>query len=345
MISPRMIMLVWIAALGVASCCPEHASAQYRAESTNFVAFAADQQLAQQVAHEAERFRRELAVEWLGHELPNWRQKCPIRVQIARDAGGETSFAFTSPNGSEPIDWEMKIFGPPDRLLDAVLPHEVTHTIFASHFQRPLPRWADEGACTTVEHEIERQKNHRMLIEFLMNSRGIPFNRMFTLREYPHDILPLYAQGYSLAKYLILQKGKRHFVDYIGAGMASEQPGRETDCWDRVTEEFYGFENLSDLQISWLDWVKQGSPMAIAPRPEAIVANPTPIVAANTQVATTPPPARMPDSATGSRPAPHTVSGSWYLRQAQQGNSEPSGAAPQPTQYGAEPGMRPMVWR
>ena len=37
------------------------------------------------------------------------------------------------------------------RILDSVLPHEITHTIFATHFGQPLPRWADEGACTTVD--------------------------------------------------------------------------------------------------------------------------------------------------------------------------------------------------
>ncbi len=70
-------------------------------------------------------------------------------------------------------------------MLDSVLPHEVTHTIFASHFRRPLPRWADEGACTTVEHPSERTKQQQMLIEFLHTNRGIPFHPMFAMKEYP----------------------------------------------------------------------------------------------------------------------------------------------------------------
>ena len=61
----------------------------------------------------------------------------------------------------------MSIQGSRQRILDSVLPHEVTHTIFASHFRQPLPRWADEGACTTVEHASERAKQEKMLIEFL----------------------------------------------------------------------------------------------------------------------------------------------------------------------------------
>ena len=167
----------------------------------------------------------------------------------------------------EPSGWDMKIFGTPDRLLDSVLPHEITHTIFATHFRRPLPRWADEGACTTVEHVAEKEKNHGMLIHFLTArpSRGIPFNRMFTMKDYPQDILPLYAQGYSVAKFLIMEKGRRHFLDYVSAGMEREQPGRELESWNQATKRYYGFENLSDLQVAWSRWVADGSKLKEIP--------------------------------------------------------------------------------
>ena len=231
--------------------------------SRNFVVYAADPVMARKVSQEAERYRKQLAVEWLGKELPNWNQKCPITVELGRHAGGETSFAFvTNRSGrGQPIDWQMKIYGPHDRILDAVLPHEITHTIFATHFGQPLPRWADEGACTTVEHVSERKKNHAMLMDFLhaQPSRGLPFNRMFTMRNYPQDILPLYAQGYSVAKFLILQKGKRYFLDYVGKGLQNEATNPPLRAWDRATAEFYDYKDLSDLQVSWLDWVRKGS--------------------------------------------------------------------------------------
>lgn len=231
--------------------------------SQNFIVYAADAVLAQKVSREAERYRKTLAVEWLGKELPNWGQKCPITVELGMHAGGETSFAFVpgTSGRDRPIDWQMKIYGPHDRVLDAVLPHEITHTIFATHFGQPLPRWADEGACTTVEHESERKKNHAMLMDFLhaQPSRGLPFNRMFTMRQYPHDILPLYAQGYSVAKFLILQKGKQYFLDYIGKGLHNEKRGHALTGWNSATSEFYEYDDLSDLQLAWLDWVRKGS--------------------------------------------------------------------------------------
>ena len=157
----------------------------------------------------------------------------------------------------------MNIQGSRERLLDSVLPHEVTHTIFATHFGRPLPRWADEGACTTVEHASEKGKQQTMLIDFLMTGRGIAFNQMFAMTEYPPDVLPLYAQGYSLARFLIAQGGRRRFMGYVGDGM-------QNGDWTQATQKHYGYKNLSELQLTWLDWVRRGCPPYSAP--ETLVA-------------------------------------------------------------------------
>ncbi len=247
-----------------AACASGDAQTVYQANSTNFVIYAPDPGLAKKASQLAEQYRKELSLEWLGYEIDTWREKCPVLIKIGPYASGVTSFAFEQ-HGSKrgiPIGWEMEIEGPLDRLLDAVLPHEITHTIFATHFGQPLPRWADEGACTTVEHVSERQKNHRMLLSFLSGSpsKGIPFNKMFLMKQYPPDMLPLYAQGYSVARYLIGQKGRQHFVQYVERGMSLETSNFDTRSWDMATNEFYGFEDLSDLQINWLKWVRSGSP-------------------------------------------------------------------------------------
>jgi len=193
-----------------------------------------------------------LAIEWVGHELPAWEDKCPITCHVGSrlGAGGATSFMFRQ---GRPFGWTMSIQGSRERILDSVLPHEITHTIFATHFGRPLPRWADEGACTVVEHVSERQKQHNMLYEFLTTHRGIAFNEMFAMKEYPHDVLPLYAQGYSLTRFLIAQGGKQKFLAYVGDGMRWKN-------WTKATSTHYGYGSLSELQVRWLDWVRRGSP-------------------------------------------------------------------------------------
>jgi hypothetical protein len=224
--------------------------ASYR--TNNFLVTAPTDDLSRAVAETAEAFRRDLAIDWLGNELPDWPAPCPITVHKGRQlgAGGATSFMFEN---RRPFGWTMTVQGSRERILDSVLPHEITHTIFATHFGRPLPRWADEGACTTVEHNYEKEKQKKLLIEFLKTGRGIAFNEMFAMREYPPDIMPLYSQGFSLARFLIAQGGKRKFVEYVGYGM-------QLNNWTKATQKHYGFDSLSELQVTWVDWVRNGSP-------------------------------------------------------------------------------------
>ena len=165
-----------------------------------------------------------------------------------------------------PFGWRMKVQGPRVRILDSVIPHEVTHTIFATHFGEPLPRWADEGACTAVEHVSERRRHQEMLLQFLTTGKGIAFNRMFAMFEYPPNMLPLYSQGYSVARYLIERGGKRRFVRFVGDGLRTED-------WTSATRKHYDVASLGDLQGEWLGWVKQGSPSLTPTSGDTILAS------------------------------------------------------------------------
>ena len=225
-------------------------AAGYR--TANFVVEAPNPQLAQKIGDAAEQYRHDLAIEWIGQPLPRWSQPCPVTAEVAPTlgAGGATSFVF---DRGEVFNWTMTIQGSEERILDSVLPHEVTHTIFASHFRQPLPRWADEGACTTVEHPVERARQHRLLIEFLRTGRGISFPEMFAMKEYPADVLPLYSQGYSLARYLIERGGRKRYIQFVGDGLASSN-------WPESLSQYYGIDDIAKLQNVWLEWVKRGCP-------------------------------------------------------------------------------------
>ena len=228
-------------------------SARATASTQNFTVFASEQSTADTIAKAAEAFREDLAIHWLGQPIPNWPEKCPITVTTGETlgAGGATTFTLS---GGTVGRWSMNVQGSLTRVLDSVLPHEVTHTILATHFAplgKPVPRWADEGACTTVEHVEERSKHDHYLIQFLSQGRGLPFATMFTLKEYPADIMPLYAQGYSVSMFLIAQGGPQKFVKFLERGM-------QTEDWVTALEQQYQYPRVGKLQTAWNQWVGDG---------------------------------------------------------------------------------------
>lgn len=233
------------------------AAAQY--ETANFsVDNAPTLKLAKEFCETAERCRHDLAILWLGESMPDWSAPCPIKVHVGEylGAGGSTTFVF---QGGEVYGWEMDIQGSAERILDSVLPHEITHMVFASHLREPVPRWLDEGAATSVEHDSEKEKYRKMIRHFLREDvrKCLPFNRMVALKEYPEDVMPFYAQGFSVVEYLLAVGGHRRLVRFAEAGVKSKN-------WNVALREHYGFENLGDLQKNyWVKWVSAGSPKTL----------------------------------------------------------------------------------
>lgn len=223
-------------------------AAAYR--TANFVVSAPTPELAQEVGDAAERTRASGAMLWFGRQLPKWSQPCPIHVRLTDSSGGgQTQFRF---DRGEVFGWQMDVEGTRDALLKAVIPHEVTHTLFASVFRRALPRWLDEGGCSTTESPNARKYHNARLVEYLRSNRGIAFNRMVGMYAYPQDIHPLYAQGHSVATFLIEHGGHQEFVRFADSGFKTG--------WGPAVKQHYGYADMGELQTTWLEWVKQGSP-------------------------------------------------------------------------------------
>jgi hypothetical protein len=173
------------------------------------------------------------------------------------------------------INFKMTVIGTRERIIDSVLPHEVTHTVIASHFAplgKPVPRWADEGMCTTVEHDAERSKHDNMLVRFLSEGKGIPFATLFLLTDYPPEMLPLYAQGYSLTSFLIHQRGPRNFIRFLELGMQS-------DDWVAATKDVYEYPTVGKLQTAWNMWVADGGGEVIAYTAQSLGLSPKTLLA------------------------------------------------------------------
>ncbi len=241
-------------------------------QTDNFVVSARTPEIARQVAAAAEHYRKQLAIEWLGHELPgSWRVRCPINVQDEkRGAGGATTFSFfpNSQGLAEVGNWDMQIQGPLERILDSVLPHEISHTIFASHFRRPLPRWADEGAATLAEHESEKRRQVLTTQQVIGTQRRIPLKNLLAIKDYPadmQDVMTLYAEGYALVDLLIQEGGRPRFLKFLAD--AHQSPG-----WEKAVQTHYGYRGVDELESRWHDWVIAGSPEIELPQGQQLAA-------------------------------------------------------------------------
>jgi hypothetical protein len=117
-----------------------------------------------------------------------------------------------------------------------------------------------------VEHRSEIAKQERNLITYLKTGKGIPFKAMFAMKEYPPDVMPLYAQGHSTAQWLIESRGKQAFLTFLADGMRDEN-------WERAVHKHYGFAGLTEMQTAWNDWVKQGRPRLTPASPQGVLAS------------------------------------------------------------------------
>jgi hypothetical protein len=264
-------------ALAVAANLPAAAHAAKPYQTTNFVVRAPTDELAKTFGEMAEHYRREKAIEWLGREMPPWPQKCPLDVQVViGSAGGATTFTFGSDGGRGVVtSQKMEIRGEVKQLLHSVLPHEVTHTVLAYHFGRPVPRWADEGGSVLSENDDERFNHDVRCREILNAGRAFRLRTLFQMTDYPRDMIVLYAQGYSVCAYLVEkggQDGRAKLLQFLAAGMQ----GNSAQSWNEAARSVFGYNSVDAMEAAWLKSLETPPTRYVARPNGSTVGNPKP---------------------------------------------------------------------
>ena len=84
-----------------------------------------------------------------------------------------------------------------------------------------------------------------MCRQLLNAGRAMRLNYLFNLKEYPNDVMVLYAQGFSIVRYLVDSSDRHTFLEFVRHGL---QHG-----WDGATQTFYHARSINDLEQQWID--------------------------------------------------------------------------------------------
>ncbi len=263
----RFLVPLIVASLAITSNPSSAAESVASYKTSNFIVTAPTPAAAREVADAAEAARTAAARRWFGKDPAAWPRLCSIRVTLALGpTGGATTFDFARGADDRPevVFAAMDLRGNLHQILSSILPHEMTHLVFAHHFGRPLPRWADEGVAILAESATDQAAHDARCRDLLNEGRGIRLRVLLRMMDYPKDLMATYTQGHSLVRFLTgvpgpteaendgnAQKNPTRFIQFLERGTE----GNTAASWDRAAKELYGYESVDRLEQAWLDWL------------------------------------------------------------------------------------------
>jgi hypothetical protein len=208
---------------------------------------------AEKAAVAAEQARATVHKRWFGGNYADWGCRCEIAVHPdAEDYSRATGVPGFSPghstvrmDGCRVISRRIELHADDPHMIDAILPHEVTHVVLAGQFgDRPLPRWADEGMAVSDEPRSRIQRHLRDLPRHRAN--GLLFNtrELIRMRDYPSPerIGAFYAESVSIVEFLVAEKGAQTMTRFVRDG--------QREGYEAALKNVYGW-TFDDLERHW----------------------------------------------------------------------------------------------
>ena len=118
-----------------------------------------------------------------------------------------------------------------------------------------------------MEHASEQQHQVDLVDRLMHQGRRIPLRMLLNIAEYPRDmeqVMALYAEGYSLSRYLIQLGGRQKFLRFL------DDAHRRS--WNQAIQSFYERTSIEQLEADWSRWVIAGRPSS-EEQPRTILAS------------------------------------------------------------------------
>lgn len=223
-----------------------------------------NEEIAIQVAQQADAAKAGASRRWLGIQGEHWPFRCDIWLYPTGEMYSRaTGVPGTSPGhstfqaeNSRVLSRKIELRMDHPNLLDAVLPHEVTHVVLAGQFGKNfLPRWLDEGMAILAEprERIRRHTDH--IPRYATEGTLLTAGQLITLSDYPDatKVGIFYAQSVSLVEYLCSLKGTQAFTLFVKDAVGGN--------WEAALKQHYSINGFAGLDRQWRgEWVALGNP-------------------------------------------------------------------------------------
>ncbi len=229
-------------------------------ETPNFLIFHADSGLAESVAGAAESVRTAQAKRWGSAAVQEaWTTRCEIYLYpngkaFAKATGQPESspgFSIIESDRKQITTRKVHLRADQPRLVEAVLPHEVTHVVVADLFTvQQIPRWADEGMAVLAEPETEQKLRAADLQESLSAGQVFELRQlMSTDTPRAKDWSVYYAQSVSITRFLVEQGTPAQLIQFV---RESGRKGAEA-----ALRDVYRIGGFAELQKQWQSYAQQ----------------------------------------------------------------------------------------
>jgi len=213
------------------------------AYNENFIVSAPTRQLAEAVLHKAEQYRKELALKWLGEELPRGIGATSIQVKLSESADQNASSVAIRPSQRYHLIW-LKTSR--SKALGTALAHEIAHTVLATQFRDSLPAWVEEGIAG-LEDDQQRKQLRQKIIAWYARSGNWPDIRNTLRAQMISDRdLATHAVAGSLTQFLLTRGTRTTLLQFALAG--------KSNGWDGALRQYYGIASVAELQRQWQQW-------------------------------------------------------------------------------------------
>ncbi len=208
--------------------------------------------LARDVLLKAEEFKKAIALEWLGREIPKGKEFTHINVSLSCP---DSKTGEIIDEGSIMLCGKSRGFGSDHRMwlettreyaTGSTLKHEVAHIVIASLAPRFIPSWIMEGVASRYDDKVRVARRNEIVRHFIDKNLWPHVTSVVVADHIAHDNERAYTVAASLVDFFVAKKGKKVFGEFLQETAKNGQ--------DVALAKYYN-TNTQELQRQWQDWV------------------------------------------------------------------------------------------